>query len=111
MEAILALICCSVSSCRVSYASRRIADLGRAAAHQNDWAMSGLLQAAQQHDLHQVADMQAVGRGIKTDIGRNHAGIQLCIQPGGICYLVQVAALAQCAEIFSLEWTHYARTL
>ena len=34
-----------------------IAGLGRAAAHQQDRAVAGLLQAAQRHQLHEVADM------------------------------------------------------
>ncbi len=49
-------------------AARRITDLGRAAAHQHDGAVSRLLQAAQHHDLHQTADVQAVGGGIETDV-------------------------------------------
>ena len=37
-----------------------------------------LLQMAQQHDLHQAADVQAVGGGIEADVGRNDAGIAAC---------------------------------
>ena len=36
-----------------------IADLGRAAAHQHDRLVPGLLQPAQHHDLHQAAHVQA----------------------------------------------------
>ncbi len=38
--------------------ARRIADLGGAAAHDDDGLVPGLLQAAQQHDQHEVADME-----------------------------------------------------
>lgn len=31
--------------------------------------MAGLLQAAQRHQLYQVADVHAAGRAVKTDIG------------------------------------------
>jgi hypothetical protein len=49
-----------------------IADLGGAAAHQHDGLVTGLLQAAQQHDLHEIADVQAVRGGIETNVGGNH---------------------------------------
>ena len=46
----------------------RIADLGGAAAHHDDRLVAGLLQPAQRHDLHQVADMKARRRAIEADI-------------------------------------------
>ena len=46
-----------------------IADLGGAAAHEHDRAVAGALQQPQQHDLHEAADMQAVGGGVEADIG------------------------------------------
>ncbi len=52
-------------------APRRVADLGRAAAHQHDRPVPGLLQPAQRHDLHEVADMEAVGGAVEADIGRD----------------------------------------
>ena len=54
-------------------AAGRISDLGRAAAHQHDGAVPCLLKMAQQHDLHQAAHVQAVGGGVKTDIGVDDA--------------------------------------
>ena len=48
-----------------------VADLRRAAAHQYDRLVAGLLEPAQQHDRHQVADMQAVGGAVVADIGRH----------------------------------------
>src|SRR5690348_5107258 len=38
--------------------ARRVADLGRAAAHQGDRLVAGLLPPAQQHDLREMADME-----------------------------------------------------
>ncbi len=87
-------------------ASRRIAHLGRTAAHQRDGTMACLLQAAQQHDLHQVADVQAVGRGIKADIGRDHTGLSTRVQGRGVRDLVNETTLAQGAQEVGLEWTH-----
>ena len=45
-----------------------VADLGRPAAHQHDRLVPGLLQAAQHHDLDQVADMEARRGGVEADI-------------------------------------------
>ena len=47
---------------------RRIADLGGAAAHQNDRFVSRLLPPAQQHDRYQRPDMQAVRGAVETDV-------------------------------------------
>ena len=73
MPAILASICVIGEQLPGVVLAGRIADLGGAAAHQHDGLVAGLLQAAQQHDLHQAADMQAVGGGVEADIGRNDA--------------------------------------
>ena len=45
--------------------ARRIADHGRAAAHQRDRLAAGLLQPVQHHDLHQRADVQRGRRASK----------------------------------------------
>ena len=50
-------------------APRRIADLGRPAAHQHDRLVPRLLQPAQDHDLHQAARMQAFRGAVEADIG------------------------------------------
>ena len=70
----LAAISSSVSSWRDLVLARGVADLGGAAAHQHDRLVAGLLPQPQQHDLKQVADMQAVGGTIEADIGRHRPG-------------------------------------
>ena len=89
----LALICSSVSNCRVSSRPDGSPDLGGAAAHQNDGTVAGLLQAAQQHDLYETADVQAVGRRIEADVGGNDAGLRACVEARGIGYLVDETAI------------------
>ncbi len=49
--------------------ARGVADPRRAAAHQHDRLVPGLLEQAQQHDPQQAADMQAVGGAVVADIG------------------------------------------
>ena len=48
-----------------------VANLGRAATHQDDRFVAGLLKSAQHHDLDKRSDMEAVRRAVKADIGRN----------------------------------------
>ena len=62
----------------------RIANLSRATAHHDDRLMSGLLKAAQQHDLHHAADMQRRRRGIETDIAGHHLLLRKRIERGGV---------------------------
>ncbi len=50
--------------------------------------MARLLQPAQQHDLHEAADVQAVGRGIEADVGGDHAGLRARIKACGVGDLV-----------------------
>ena len=90
-------------------AARWIADLGGAAAHQNDGSMAGPLQAPQQHDLYEAADVQAVGRRIEADVGGNHAGLRACVEARGIGDLVDEAALGQTTQKIGLEWTHHLK--
>ena len=61
MPAMLAWICSWLSSLPAFVLAGGIADLGRPAAHQHDRLVPGLLQAAQHHDLHQAADVEADG--------------------------------------------------
>ena len=56
----------------------RIADHGRAAAHERDRLMAGPLHMRHGHDRNIMADMQAVRRGIKTDI-KGGRGFQLVV--------------------------------
>ena len=44
--------------------------------------MSFQLKMFQEHDPHKVADMQRVGRRIKTDISGSHLFVQLFLRPG-----------------------------
>ena len=79
---------------------RRIADLGRAAAHQDDRLVPGLLQTTQQHDLDQVADMQRRRRRVEPDIARDHAGRRRLVQFDRVGDLVDIAArLHQTQEV------------
>ncbi|OIQ66219.1 hypothetical protein GALL_522150 [mine drainage metagenome] len=61
-------------------AERGVAHLGGAAAHQHDRLAAALLQPAQHHDLDQAANMQRFRRGIKADIGRDHAFDESLVQ-------------------------------
>ena len=47
-----------------------VADHAGGAADQGDGAMPGLLEPPQDHQRHQVADVQAVGRGIEAGVDR-----------------------------------------
>ena len=47
-----------------------VADHAGGPAHQRDRPMPGLLKAPQDHQRHQVADVQAVGRRIEADVDR-----------------------------------------
>ena len=51
--------------------ARRVANLGRAATHQDNRLVAGLLQGAQHHDLDERADMEAVCGAVEADIGRH----------------------------------------
>jgi len=66
----LAWICASVSILALGVLARWVADLGGAAAHHDDGLVAGLLQAAQEHDLDQAADVQTGGRGVEADCRR-----------------------------------------
>src|SRR5450631_4719207 len=74
-------------------APRRIPDLRRSAPPQNDRTVSRLLQAAQQHDLHQAADVQAVGGCIKSDICRDGARQRPLVESRGVGLLMDVSAI------------------
>ena len=76
-------------------AAGRIAHLGGAASHEHDRPMSGALQVAQQHDRDQVADVQAVGRRVVSDIGRHHATARRRVQGSRVGLLVNESALLQ----------------
>jgi hypothetical protein len=78
--------------------ARGIADPGRAAAHQHDRLVAGLLEQAQEHDRHEVADMQAVGSAVVADIGGELPLGEARIERRGIGALVDEAALGSGGE-------------
>ena len=55
--------------------------------------MAVLLQQPQDHDLHQAADMQAVGGAVEADIRRHHARPQRGIERLGISALEDEATV------------------
>jgi hypothetical protein len=80
-----------------------IADLGGAAAHQDDRLVAGLLQAAQHHDLDQAADVQGRRGGVEADIGRDDPAGGRRVQFLRMGDLVDIAARLQGLEEFRLE--------
>ncbi len=58
------------------------------------------LQQAQQHDLHQAADMQAVGSAVEADVAGDDAGPQRGLQAVGVGALVDEAARGGFVEEF-----------
>ena len=85
----------------------RIADARGAAAHQHERPMAVPLQQAQDHDLHQAADMQAVGGAVEADIGGDGAGAQRRVQPLGVGALEDEAALGGFVQEIAVD--HGAR--
>jgi hypothetical protein len=81
MPAMLASICGGRQQRALVGAEGRIAHLGRAAAHQRDRLVPGLLQPAQHHDLDQAAHMQRLRRRVEADIGRHDARDQRLVEP------------------------------
>ncbi len=86
--------------------ARRIADLGGAAAHQDDGLVTGLLQVAQQHDRHQGADMQARRRAVEPDVGGDDAVAERGIQRLRVSALMDEAALRHRVEEFAFDRCH-----
>jgi hypothetical protein len=78
--------------------ARRVADPGRAAAHQRDRLLPGALQPAQHHDLHQAADMQGVGGAVEADIADDAPRRGEGVEPLGIRDLMDEAALLEDAQ-------------
>ena len=70
----------------------RVADLGGAAAHQDDGLSARLLKAAQHHDLDQAADVQRRRRSVEPDIGGLHAFGEFFVETVEIAALVDEAA-------------------
>ena len=72
--------------------SGRVANLCCPATHQDDGTVPGLLQPAQHHDLDQRAHMQAGGRGVEPDIGRDRSRRACGVQRLDVRGLVDEAA-------------------
>ena len=70
----------------------RVADARGAGAHQHHRAVAVALQQAQQHDLHQAADVQAVRGAVEADIGGDDSRLQGGLQAVGIGALVDETA-------------------
>ena len=86
-----------------------IPDLAGAAAHQHDRLVACLLQLAQHHDRHQMADMERGRGGIEADIARHHLFRGEGVEPLGIGQLVDIAARFQKAQEIGLIVAHGAR--
>ena len=98
----IAAMLASMSSSRQQLAAlvlaRRIADLGRAAAHQHDRPVARLLQPAQHHDLDQAADMEARRGRVEADVGGDDLPLRQRVERRGVGQLVDVAALVEQLE-------------
>ena len=73
----------------------RVANLRRAAAHEDDGLAAGLLQPMQHHDGNEAPDMQGWRRTIVPDVGDNVALGGQFIEAGRIRALVDEAALGE----------------
>ena len=89
--------------------ARRVADLGRAATHQRDRPVAGLLQVAQHHDADQIADMQAVGGAVVADIGGDDAVGRQRVERRQIGALMDEAARLQRAQQLGPQAGHAIR--
>ena len=76
----------------------RIADPGRAAAHQSDRLAAGLLQPVQHHDRHERADMQRRRGAVEADVGDEIARARLVVEALKVRALVDIAALLHHAQ-------------
>ena len=79
-----------------------IADLAGAAAHQHDRLVAGLLEPAQQHDLHQAADVQRRRGRIEADIAGHDLPRSKRVERGRVGHLVDIAAFREHAEEIGL---------
>ena len=52
--------------------ARGVANHTRGTAHQDDGFMSTSLQMTEHHDTTQMANVERIGRRVRTEIGRNH---------------------------------------
>ena len=87
-------------------AKARIADAGRAAAHQGDRLVPGLLEPAQHHDLDEAADMKAFRRRIEADIARHSLLHGRLVEGGLVGKLMDETALREDAQEIGLVGCH-----
>ena len=85
---------------------RRVADPGRAPAHQDDRAMAVALQPPQHHDRDQMADMEARRGAVIADIGRDHACRGAAVQRFEVGALMDEAARGHVAQKLGAELGH-----
>ena len=71
--------------------------------------MPGLLQAAEQHDLHEAADVQGRRGGIEADIAGHDLPARQRVERGGVRDLVDIAALGEEAQEVGSVFGHGAR--
>jgi hypothetical protein len=78
--------------------SRRVANLRRAAAHQDNRLVARLLQRAQHHDLDEGADMEAVCGAVKADIGGHDLLRGLLVEALEVGRLMNVSTFGENAD-------------
>ena len=75
--------------------ARRIADLGRTAAHQHDRLVACLLEPAQEHDDKQASNMEARRGRVEADVAGYDLPFRQCVERSRVGQLVDVAALIE----------------
>ncbi len=83
-----------------------IADLAGAAAQEDDGLVAGLLQASEQHDRHQAADMEAVGGAVEADVGDDAPARGEGIEARFVGHLMHVSARRDLAQEVRTQLGH-----
>ena len=84
--------------------ARGVTDPRCSTAHDDHWLMPCLLQSAQQHDRHEIADMKRWRGRVEADIGWHNLFRCQCVKRRGIRCLVNVATcIKQAEEIGSIS--------
>ena len=73
---------CLVEQVTLLRLTARVADHTRSTAHQCDRTVAATLKMFQDHNAHQVADMQRVSRGVDTQISGGHLLFELLLSSG-----------------------------
>ena len=87
----------------------RIADLGGAAADQDDRAVTGLLQLAQHHDADEIADMQRRRRAVEADIAGEPFAPREPVQSRLVRRLMDIAAGVKLVQEVRFRGAHRLR--